>query len=144
MGLQGNGSRALGDLGGGLLGRGHDEDLGVGDELGDRDRDVSGARGQVEQQHVEVAPEDVAEELLQRPVQHRPAPHDRLVARDEHADRDDLHVVLDGRQDHVVDLGGPLLDPEHAGHREAVDVGIDDAHAQALLGHHGGEVDGHR
>ena len=48
---------------------------------------------QVEQQHVEVAPEHVGEELLQRAVQHRPAPHDRLVARHEHADRDDLHVV---------------------------------------------------
>ena len=48
---------------------------------------------QVEQQHVEVAPEDVAEELLEGAVQHRAAPHDGLVAGDEHADRDDLHVV---------------------------------------------------
>ena len=46
----------------------------------DRDRDVAGARRQVEQQHVEVAPVDVGEELLQRPVQHRPAPDDDLVA----------------------------------------------------------------
>ena len=32
---------------------------------------------QVEQQDVEVAPVDVGEELLQRAVQHRPAPDDR-------------------------------------------------------------------
>ena len=86
----------LGHLGGRRLRGGDDEDLGVRDELGHRDRDVAGARGQVEQQDVEVAPEDVGEELLQRAVQHRPAPDDRLVAGDEHADRDDLHVVADG------------------------------------------------
>ena len=69
--------------------------------------------GQVHQQHVEVAPVDVGEELLQRAVQHRAAPHDRLVVGDEHADRDDLHVVGHRRQDHVLDLGGAALDAEH-------------------------------
>ena len=44
---------------------------------------------QVEQQHVEVAPVDVGEHLHQRPVEHRAAPGDDLVAaRLEHADRD--------------------------------------------------------
>ena len=33
--------------------------------------------GQVEQQHVQVAPVDVGEELLQRAVQHRAAPDHR-------------------------------------------------------------------
>ena len=74
MGLQRDGAGALGDLGGGLLGRRDDEDLRGGDELGHGDGDVAGAGRQVEQQHVEVAPEDVAEELLQRPVEHRAAP----------------------------------------------------------------------
>ena len=105
VGLQRDRAGALGDLGGGVLRGGDDEDLGAGDQLGDRDRDVAGARRQVEQQHVEVAPEDVGEELLQGAVQHRPAPDDRLVAGDEHADRDDLHAVRERRQDHVVDLG---------------------------------------
>ena len=49
-----------------------------GQQLGHGDRDVAGARRQVEQQHVEVAPVDVGEELLQRPVQHRAAPGDGL------------------------------------------------------------------
>ena len=83
----------LGHLGRGLLRRGDHEDLGVGDQLRHRDRDVAGARRQVEQQHVEVAPEHVGEELLQRAVQHRAAPDDRGVALGEHADRDDLHAV---------------------------------------------------
>ena len=44
---------------------------------------------QVEQQDVEVAPVDVGEHLHQRPVEHRAAPGDDLVAaRLEHADRD--------------------------------------------------------
>ena len=61
----------LGHLGRGLLRRGDDHDLGVRQQLGRGDRDVAGARGQVEQQHVQVAPLDVGEELLQRAVQHR-------------------------------------------------------------------------
>ena len=58
----------------------------LGHELRDRDRDVAGAGRQVHEQDVEVAPVDVGEELLQRPVQHRPAPHDRGVVLGEHAD----------------------------------------------------------
>ena len=144
MGLQGDGPGPLRDLRSGLLGRGDDDDLGVGDELGDRDRDVSGARRQVEEQDVEVAPEHVTEELLQRPVEHRSAPDDGLVAGHKHPDRNDLHLVRDGRQDHVVDLGRALLDPEHPRDREAVDVSVDDADPQALLGQGRREVDGDR
>ena len=60
-----------------------------GQVLAQRDRHVAGARRQVEQQHVEVAPVDVGEHLHQRPVEHRAAPGDDLVAaRLEHADRD--------------------------------------------------------
>ena len=52
-------------------------------------RDVAGAGRQVEEQHVEVAPVDVGEHLHERPVEHRAAPGDDLVAaRLEHADRD--------------------------------------------------------
>ena len=65
-GLESNRSCSFGDLGGrGLRGRDH-EDLGAGDELGDGDRDVTGARRQIEEQDVEIAPEDVGEELLHR------------------------------------------------------------------------------
>lgn len=115
-----------------------------GMSLGHGDRDVAGARREVEQEDVEVTPEDVGEELLEGPVEHRSAPHDRLVAGHEHADRDDLHVVRDGRQDHLVDLGRLVLDAQHAGDREAVDVGVDDAHLEALLGEGGREVGGDR
>ena len=66
--------------GGGLLRGRHDDHLGVGQVLAERDRDVAGAGREVEEQRVEVAPVDVAEHLHQRPVEHRASPGDDLVA----------------------------------------------------------------
>ena len=86
MRLQGDGAGPFCHLGGSPLGSGHDEDLGVRNQLCDRDRNVAGSRRQVKQQHVEVAPEHVAQELLEGAVQHGPAPDDGLVAGDEHPD----------------------------------------------------------
>ena len=68
----------LGDLGRGRLRGRDDHELRVGEQLGDGDGDVARAGRQVQEQHVEVAPPDVGEELLQRAVQHRPAERDRL------------------------------------------------------------------
>ena len=49
------------------------------------------------------------------------------------------------RHDHVLDLGrADVADAEHGGDRVAVDVGVDDADLEALLGHRDGEVDRHR
>ena len=137
-------ARPLGHLGRGLLRGGDDQQLGVRDQLGGGDRDVAGAGGQVEQQDVQVAPEHVGEELLQRAVQHRAPPDHRVVARGEHPDRDDLQPVRLRRHDHVVDAGGPGGDAQHARHRVAVDVGVDDADGQAAGGERGGQVHRHR
>src|SRR6478609_7390117 len=83
---RGHGAGALGDLGGRLLRGRDDDDLSARQVLAERDRHVAGARGQVEQQGVEVAPVDVGQHLHQRPVEHRAAPGDDLVAaRLEHA-----------------------------------------------------------
>ena len=74
-------------------------------------------------------------------MEHRAAPGDRRGRGvDEHPDRHDLHAVGDRREDHVVHPGRPRRDavlvghPEHAGDREAVHVGVDDADAQPALG----------
>ena len=72
------------------LRRGDDQDLGLGEQLGEGHGDVAGARREVEQQVVELAPGDVLEELLDRLVEHRPAPDDRGVLLDEEADRHHL------------------------------------------------------
>ena len=100
--------------------------------------------GQVEEQGVKVAEVDVGEELLEGPVQHGSAPGHRLVAGDEHADGNDLHAVRHRREDHVVHPGGCLGDAHQGRYREAVDVRVHDAHAQALGRQGAGQVDGHR
>ena len=69
------------DLLRGRLRRRHDHDLGARQQLAERDRDVAGAGGHVDDERVELAPVDVGEELLERAVQHRPAPHDRARCR---------------------------------------------------------------
>ena len=101
--LVGHLGRAAGDLLGRRLGRGDDQELRVGQQLGERHRHVAGAGRQVDEQHVELAPGDVLEELRQRLVEHRPAPHDGAVLLDEEADRHDLHAV--GLQRHDLALG---------------------------------------
>ena len=64
---------------------------------------VAGAGRHVDDEVVGVAPVDVGEELLERLVQHRPAPDDRLVFAREEPHRDEPHAVRLGRDDHVVD-----------------------------------------
>ena len=120
---------------------GDDEDLGARDQLSDGDGDVAGAGRQVEQEHVEVAPEHVGEELLQRPMQHRTAPDHRCVAGREHPDGDDPHAVRLRWHDHPLDLGGSSGDAEHPGHAVPVDVGIDHPYRQAPGGERHGNVD---
>ena len=142
-GLQRDRTRALGDLGRGQLRCCHNEDLGAWDQLRHRDRDVAGARRQVEQQHVQIAPVHVGEELLKRAVQHRPAPHHRRIALGELGDRDHPNVVGDRRKDHRLDLGGPFVGAHHPRDRMPVDVGVEHADREAAGRHRRGEVDRH-
>ena len=93
---------------------------------------------------VEPRPVHVREELLERAVEHRPAPHHRLVVVEEEADRHQVQAVRDQRDHHPVDEHRLLVRPEHVRDRVAVDVGVDHAHLLALLGERGGEVDGER
>ena len=73
-------------------------------------RDVAGARRQVDDQEVGLVPEHVGEELLERLVQHRAPPDDRLVLRGEEAHRDAAHAVGLGRHQHLVDDHRRVLD----------------------------------
>ena len=54
---------------------------------------VAGARRHVDDEHVEFAPHDLAQELVQRRHHHRSAPDDRRALLDQEADRHDLHAV---------------------------------------------------
>jgi hypothetical protein len=143
MGLHGNRPRALRHLGGGELRRGDDDQFRGGHQLSDGDGHVAGAGRKVHQQHVEVAPVHVAEELLHGPVQHGSPPDDGRVARREHPDGDHLHVVRGRRHDHLLDLRGPAGDAKHARHRVTVDVRVE--HPDLLPGRGQGrsQVHGH-
>src|SRR6185436_4999183 len=101
--------------------------------LGHRQRHVAGAGRQVDDEVVELAPLHVAHELLHRAVQHRPAPDDRLVGRDQHAHRDHLDAVRRRRHDPLV--GRDLRrvgDAQHLRDVRAVDVAVEQPDARAL------------
>ena len=54
-------------------------------------------------ERVELAPVDVCQELLERSVQHRAAPHHGLVVVEEEPDRHQLQIAADRRHDHAID-----------------------------------------
>ena len=106
---------------------GDDDRLGARKKLPERDGHVPRPGRHVDHERVELTPVDVRQELLERPVQHWPAPHDRRVLVEEEADRHDLQVALHRRDDHLVHRHRTLADPEHRRNRVAVDVGVENA-----------------
>jgi hypothetical protein len=116
--------RAARDLLRGGLRRGDQEELGLRQELGERHGDVAGARGQVHEQVVQLAPLDVLEELGEGLVEHGPAPDDGGVLGDEEADGHDLHAVGHEREDLALGRDGRALgaEAEHARDGVAPDV----------------------
>ena len=142
--LRGHRRRQPGDLLGGRLRGRHDVHLAAGQVLAERDGDVAGARRHVDEEELGIVPEHVGEELLERLVQHRPAPDHGLAVGHEVADRDAAHAPRLGRQEHLVDDDGLAVGAEHPRDREAVDVGVDDADRVAAGGEGDGEVGGDR
>ena len=70
---------------------------------------------------------NVGEELLERAMQHRPTPHHRLVPVEEEADRHELELVLDRRDDHPIDEDGLLVDTKDVRNRMSVNVRVEDS-----------------
>jgi len=142
--LAGHVRGALRDLLRRRLRRRDDHDLGARQELRHRQRDVAGAGRHVDDEEVGIAPVDVGEELLERLVQHRAPPHDRLIFPRKEAHRDQRDPVGLGRDDHVVDDGRRTVDAEHAWHREAPDVGVDRRNPMPALCEGNREIGGDR
>ena len=126
--------------------RGRDEDGAADrDGLGQRQLGVRGAGRQVDDEVVELTPLDVAQELLDRAPDQRPAPHDGLTLRDEELDRDRLDAVALERRDLVIRARlGLALDAHHQRDVRAGDVAVQQADAGARLGEGHGEVDADR
>ena len=121
------------------------DDLGPRQQLAERDRDVAGAGRHVDDERVELAPVDVREELLERAVQHRAAPHHRARCRRGRT----RSTSASGRRAPAARSScrrrpGRWLDAEHVRDRVAVDVGVEHADPLAPGGERRGEVRGQR
>ncbi len=111
-----------------VLRRGDDDSARHRHLLGKRQLDVPGARWQVDDQVVEIAPASVFEQLLQRLRDHRPAPHHGRVDVDKEADRDRLQAVAFHRLEALAILRfRPAGDAEHHGLRRPIDIRIEHA-----------------
>ena len=122
------------------LRRRHDDDLRPGHDLGQGEGDVAGPGRHVDEHEVRLAPVGVGQELLDRLVQHRAAPDHRLVVGHEVTHGQALDAVGRGRDHHVADDDRVMVGPEHLGHREAVDVGVEQPDLVAGLGQRDGQV----
>ena len=115
------------------------------DGLGQRQLGIGGAGRQVDDEVVELAPFDVAQELLDGAADERAPPHDGLALRDEELDRDRLDAVALERRDLVVGAGlGLAFDAHHQRDVRAGDVAVEQADAGARLGEGHGQVDADR
>ncbi len=89
--------------------------------------------GKVDDQVVDVAPVGVAQELLERLRDHRPAPDHRRVGVDQEADRHRLHTVGLERLERLAVLGfGPAGNAEHGRLRGTVNVRVENTDAGAF------------
>ena len=98
----------------------------------------------VDQQVVERAPVDVGEELLERAMQHRPAPHTEPPSSRKNPIDMTLRSCATGGTIILSTDDRALLDAEHAGDRVAVDVGVDDADLEPAGAQREREVDRQR
>ena len=102
-------------------------------QLRQRQRDVARARRHVDDQIIELAPLGVAQELRDRPVQHRPAPHDRFARRHQKAHAHHAQAVLHHRLQPIVLQMRPLVDAQQVRNAGAVDVGVHQADRRAAV-----------
>src|SRR5688572_28338590 len=112
--------------------------------LDQRELHVARAGRQVDHQVVELAPGDVAGEVLDDAVEHRPAPDHRRPGLDEEAHGHELDAVGEQGQDLAVLLVRRLAHAHHERHVRAVDVGVDQPDTRAVGGQPAGQVDGDR
>jgi hypothetical protein len=81
------------------LGGGHDNRAGQGNVLRQAQLCVAGAGRHIDNQAIELAPQNVTQQLLDRRHHHRPAPDHRLFFIDKEADGHGLDAISDERPD---------------------------------------------
>ncbi len=126
-------------------GSGDDDGAGEGHGLHERDDDIAGAGGQVDEEDVELTPLHLLQELADDLVEHGAAHDQGLVAGGDEADGDDFDPVRQVGLDLVVGPNGGLArGAEHQRHIGAVDVGVNEADAIAQFRQSDGEIDRQR
>ena len=125
--------------------RGHQHRAGQRHGLDQAELHVAGARRQIHDQVIELAPHHAAQELLHDAVQHRPAPDHGLVARVQQAHGDHLQPIGVHGQDLPLAEGlRLLLGAEHQRHVGPVHVGIQQADRRAHAFQRDGQIHGDR
>jgi len=103
---------------------------------------IPGARRQVDDEVVEVAPRGLFDELLERAVGHGAAPDEGFFGIDEFADGDGFDAMDEVGAEHAVDDGlFHGVQPEHGGQAWAVDVAVHEADRPALARQTDGDGD---
>ena len=123
--------------------RGDDDGARDGDGLDERELDVAGAGGKIDDEVIELAPLDAAQELNDDAVQHGAAPDHGLVAGIEQAHGDHFQARDLHGDDALFGGGLGLLErAEHDGHVGAVHIGVHEADFVAEFDESEREVDG--
>ncbi len=139
------GGAATGDIDGCGLGCGNDDGAADGGGLHEGEVGVSRARGQVNQEEVELAPVDGLEELVDGVGDHGAAPDDGGFIVDKEAHGHDFDAEIGEGDDFVVFEFRAVGDAHHERDGGAVDVAIEEAYTAILadeLGKGAGEVGG--
>ena len=124
-----------------LLRRGDDDAAIERDDLAEGKLRVASAGRKVHEQIIQVAPRHAGDELLNRLLNHRPAPDDGLIVVQKKADAHQLHAVADGRNHFFIHADfRAALHAHHQRNARAVDVAIEQADFRAEMRERAGEV----
>ena len=126
-----------------FLGRADHDCTGQRQRLGERERDITRTRGQVDHEVIEVSPVDLAKELLHDSVEHRPAHDDCFFGLEQKTHRHQLQAVGLDRLNAIASRHGPAAGSYQVGDRRAVDVGIHQADARSVRTQAIGDCRGH-
>src|SRR5215211_7489911 len=138
-----HGHRLLGDVEGEILRRRDDRRAGEVDPLAEAQLDIPGTRRQIDEQVVELAPVNAAEELVDHLREHRSPPDGRLSSRHEEAHRHDSDAVAEDGNDR------PLLrcqrsgGAHNGGNARPVHIGVHQAHPGAQFCQRNREIRAH-
>ena len=134
---------------------GHNQDFRAREHTCKTHLDVACPRRHVDHEVVDVAPGDLFQEVLDRPVEHQGTPHDRLVLAGQETHRHDPQLSPAEAPHEGLDQLAPWLvgvetglqlagHAEHPRHGEACDVSVEHPDGEAPHGEAGGQVDRYR